>query len=211
MRVLLLTPSVFYSLLSHYQVAPQLPGKWYIQKSQAMAQSCHKTCLQSAALHHYDHYLVNTRQYLVDTFPRFSPLLWSRISGFWVSGEAGVKSRPVWARARTNLRPERPEPEPGQWSSALRVGSTWTWDFWNVSITIYWPYDLYNQILNNFRHSGSRDDHFSWKCRRTGKSLQKYKYLITSYSLNVFELSFHICWSPRPGSLSSAVVANYVA
>ena len=112
MRVLLLTPSVFYSLLSHYQVAPQLPGKWYIQnKSQVMAH-CHKTC---KSLHHCinDHNLVNSREYLVDTFPRFSPLVWSRISGFWVSGEAGVKSRSVWARANSRLRDQRPEPEPG--------------------------------------------------------------------------------------------------
>lgn len=49
--VLLLTASVFYSFLSHYQVAPQLHGKCYIQnKSPAMIHG-HKFCsLKSAAL-----------------------------------------------------------------------------------------------------------------------------------------------------------------
>ena len=49
--VLLLTASVFYSFLSHYQVAPQLHGKCYIQrKSPAMAH-WHEFCsLKSAAL-----------------------------------------------------------------------------------------------------------------------------------------------------------------
>ena len=49
--VLLLTASVFYSFLSHYQVAPQLHGKCYIQNKSPAMEHGHKFCsLKSAAL-----------------------------------------------------------------------------------------------------------------------------------------------------------------
>lgn len=122
-RVLLLTPSVFYSFLSHYQVAPQLHGKCYIHnKSQTIRTLSHNQLLCSvmpAALH----YIASCSQYLVSGHSILLVFTARKLSDFWLlilPESQGPGSRWVRGASRTNLRLRGPETRAGDTGAGAR-------------------------------------------------------------------------------------------